>query len=273
MSIVVSWRNRDELSQALPSLVESANSVGGELIVVNYSGNCDVLEKQLVGYSDEVKVVTVEGEKYFNKSAAQNIGALYAKGTTLFFCDCDIICEIDDVVFLTNELNCNPEIFATVRKVKETQVNSRQAKHVTKFGYELVIETADGRQLRIVDNEEDSKNGTRQAPGLLFVRKADFLSIKGYNSELEGWGWEDQDIVSRLTLGAGLKRIQRGCFTHISHDDNARLAHYPSFSSRWESRDRMFRKALKNYDENVFLGSYKEDIARLRLRAESRWFE
>ena len=266
LSIVVAWRNRKELSQALPSLLESVNGIGGEVIVVNYSGDYKELEKQLYGYSEAVKVITIEGEKYFNKSAAQNVGALYATYETLFFCDCDIICDTDDVEFLTDELNHDPEVFATVRGVKETQVNSRQAKHITKFGYELLIETADGRQLRIVDNEEDGKDGTRQAPGLLFVRKSDFLSIQGYNSELEGWGWEDQDIVSRLTLGSGLKRIQRGCFTHVSHDDVARMAHYPNFSSRWESRDRMFRKALKNYDDNFFYGSYKNDIEKLSSR-------
>lgn len=262
LSIVVSWRNRKELSRALPSLVKSANIIGGEVIIVNYSGDYNELENQLYDYSEVVKVITIDGEKYFNKSAAHNVGTFYASYEILFFCDCDIICNADDVAFLTSELNRNPGLFATVGGVKETQVNSRQAKHITRFGYELIIETADGRQLRIIDSEEDSKDGARQAPGLLFVRKSDFLSINGYNSELEGWGWEDQDIISRLTLGAGLKRIQCGCFTHISHDEDARMANYPNFSSRWESRDRMFRKAMKNYDDNNFLGSYIKDIAR-----------
>ncbi len=263
LSIVITWRNRKELIQAIPSIVASANKVGGEVIVVNYSGDADELEKQLYMYSENIKVVMVEGQTFFNKSAAQNLGVLYSTFEILFFCDCDIICNSAEVEILVNKLIHKPNIFATVAGVKEIEVNSRKAKHVTKFGYELFIETADGRQLRIIDNEEDGKDGSRQAPGLLFVRKSDLLKVQGYNSELEGWGWEDQDMISRLILGGGLKRIQEGDFKHISHDDAARMSCYPEFSSRWESRDKMFRKALKNYDDNNFLGSYSKDIKRL----------
>jgi N-terminal domain of galactosyltransferase len=99
-----------------------------------------------------------------------------------------------------------------------------------------------------VDNEEDAEKGTRQAPGLLLVRRSDFMRIEGYNGRLHGWGWEDQDMIARLTLGAGLRRIQRGVATHLSHGDTARIAHYPPVRDRWESRDRMFRQALSNYD-------------------------
>ena len=42
------------------------------------------------------------------------------------------------------------------------------------------------------------------------------------------------------------------------HDDG-RIANYPFVASRWGSRDKMFRKALANYDENNFSGSYKSD--------------
>jgi predicted glycosyltransferase involved in capsule biosynthesis len=268
LSIIVPWKNRNELPDALPNLVLSARQTGGELIVVNYSGDEVLLLKHLSKYTNEVKVISVNEEKYFNKAAAQNIGSFCAQHDILFFCDCDIICNSKDVISLTNQLNTNSNQFATVRNITETQVNSRQAKHITKFGYELLIETSDGRQLRIMDNEEDGKDGTRQAPGLLFVRKNDFISIQGYNSELKGWGWEDQDIISRLILGAGLTRIQQGSFGHISHDDDARMAYYPSFASRWESRDRMFRKALSNYDNNNFLGSYQTDIERLCIAQE-----
>jgi hypothetical protein len=121
-----------------------------------------------------------------------------------------------------------------------------------------------------VDNEEDAEDGTRQAPGLLFARREHFEAINGYNAHLHGWGWEDQDMISRLTLGLGLTRINEGRAIHISHDDQARIGFYPPVASRWESRDRMFRAALSNYDNNCFAGTFSQDVERLRGRVHSR---
>jgi hypothetical protein len=263
LSIIVSWRNRDELGRALPSLLAAAREIGGNITIVNYSGAQDRLAPMLGTACEDIKVVTVEHQQYFNKAAAQNIGAAHAIHPILFFCDCDIVLDAAVVARLTCQLRDNADTFATLAGVRESETNSRGAKHVVSFGYELHIRTADGRQLHIVDNEEDSANGTRQAPGLLLVRRSDFLAIEGYNSGLHGWGWEDQDMISRLTLGRGLTRVIDGYATHLSHDDHARLAAYPEVASRWESRDRMFRKALSNYDDANFLGSYQRDVTAL----------
>lgn len=261
LSIIVTWRDRIELSMTIDSMIDCVSMLGGEVVIVNFSGDEQMLRSQLPT-NESIRIVNVSGEKFFNKSAAQNVGALSASYEILFFCDCDIIVERQEMIALVNSVSSERGIFATVAGVTETVINSRNASHVTKFGYTLNICTADGRELLIVDNEEDGKNGTRQAPGLLVVRKADLFKIDGYNGELKGWGWEDQDMIARLTLGLGLKRVQLGNFLHVSHDDTARMVHYPAFSSRWESRDRMFRKALENYDNNNFLGSLDRDRQR-----------
>lgn len=260
LSIIVSWRDRQELSQALPSLLEGAQRAGGEVTVVNFSGSRAMLSAQLAGVCDRVRVVEVRDQQFFNKAAAQNVGASSSTQPMLFFCDCDIVVEPEQIVAFANSLHANDDEFGTLAGVRESVVNSRGGKHVVSFGYELRIRTANGRYLKIVDNEEDSEQGTRQAPGLLLVSRRNFERIQGYNAELHGWGWEDQDMISRLTLGLGLTRRTEGYALHLSHDDHARIAHYPAVVSRWESRDRMFRRALANYDENRFLGSYASDV-------------
>ena len=262
LSIVCSWRDRVELARALPGFLASAEAVGGDVTVVNYSGSSELLAQQLAGYEAAVRIVEVPGQQYFNKSSAQNIGALHTTHPILFFCDCDIVLEPACVSELATRLMKTPGIFATLAGVRESELNSRGGKHVVSFGYELKIRTADGRRLSIIDNEEDAESGTRQAPGLLLVRRSDFLAIGGYNANLHGWGWEDQDMISRLTLGAGLERVMSGHAIHISHDDRARVVHYP-ISNRWESRDRMFRAALANYDDANFIGTYERDAAML----------
>jgi N-terminal domain of galactosyltransferase len=261
LSIIVSWRDRVELVGALPGLLGSAHGVGGDLTIVNYGGSPALLQDQVRSYVDEVRIVEVAGERYFNKGRAHNLGVAQTHQPMLFFCDCDIVLEPTVVRDLVAEVAANTGTFGTLAGVRESQRNSRNGKHVVCFGYELRIRTADNRELRIVDHEENAEDGTRQAPGLLVVRRTDFLSVGGYNSQLHvyGWGWDDQDMIARLTIGADLRRIMQGTAIHLSHDDVARVQAYP-MSNRWESRDKMFRQALDNYDRADFDGTYEADV-------------
>lgn len=260
LSIVVSWRDRDELQQALPSLLNTAEEMQGDLTIVNFGGSDMELKRQLGAQASYLNVVTVLEETYFNKARAQNIGAHRTRQDVLFFCDCDIILCPGTIRSAVEQTSGATGLFVTLAGVRETEINSRKARNVVRFGYELNIKVASGAELRIVDSEEDANSGTRQAPGLLLVRRSDFLAVNGYNSRLHGWGWEDQDMIARLTLGRGLRREVCGYGLHISHDDQARVSRYPLVASRWESRDRMFRQALDNYDRGDFLGTYLNDI-------------
>lgn len=262
LSIIVTWRNRKELRGALPTLVDTARTLNGEVVVVNYGGDTETLREQLADFAASVRVVQVRDQPYFHKTKAQNIGAHFGTFPTLFFCDCDIVLDPASIASLVDKVAREPGRFATLKGVRETEQNSRNAKNVVMFGYRLDIRIRNGRSLRIVDNEEDAEDGTRQAPGLLLVRREDFLSIDGYNGRLHGWGWEDQDMISRLTLGAGLDRHQEGYALHISHDDHARVSQYPG-SNRWESRDKMFRQALAYYDDDDFNGTFRADVQAL----------
>lgn len=271
LSIVVSWRDRRELAQSLPGLAAAARVTGGGVRVVNFGGSRRLLAEQLAaaGEPPEARVVEVAGQRYFNKARAQNLGAAASDHPYLFFCDCDIVVEPEVIADLLERLRSKPGSFATLAGVRESELNSRGGRHVVCFGYELRIRTADGRELRIFDHEEDAEDGTRQAPGLLMVRRGDFLAVNGYNSRLEGWGWEDQDMISRLTLGGGLERISEGQAVHLSHDDEARIAAYPPCRDRWENRDRVFRQALANYDRADFRGTYDRDVAETVLPAQA----
>ena len=260
LSIVVTWRDRVELGRSLPTLVAAAAATAGDITVVNFGGDRGLLARQLGGEAGHVQVVDVADQEYFNKARAQNLGIGATRQPFVFFTDCDVVVEAATVRELLRQVAADDDAFGTLAGVTESETNSRGAGHVTCFGYTLLIRTADGGELRIVDSEEDADDGTRNAPGLLLARRRDLLRIGGFNSRLHGWGWEDQDLIARLTLSARLHRITWGHAIHLSHDDAARIAHYP-VADRWESRDRMFRQALANYDRNDFAGTLEGDLA------------
>ena len=256
LSVVISWRDRKELGKCVESLSRILDGRDAEIIVVNLGGKRELLEIQVAGF-DNIKIVEKESE-WFNKPLAHNIGASVARGDYLFFCDCDIFFDNFSFLELYDRVRASSKAFGTLAGVRETDPNSRGGRNVTCFGYELNIRIANGASVRIVDNEEDIEIGTRQAPGLLLVKREDFDSVGGFNSALDGWGWEDQDMICRLTLHARLERVNHGEVFHISHSDEARTQAFP-VKNRWESRDRMFRRALNNYDEGRFTGTYAID--------------
>lgn len=264
LTIIVTWKNRKELFHAMDSFEKVVKYFQGEFILVNFNGDEQILHEQLKKHEPFYRIVNVSGQNHFHKTLAANLGASFAKHEMLFFCDCDIILNPKELNVLYESIQANDNSFGTLSGVTETQINSLGGKHVVNFGYELRIRTANGRILKIVDQEEDANNGYRNAPGLLMVRKKHFFEINGYNSELIGWGWEDQDMIGRLTLGLGLTRISLGHAQHISHDDFSRTGQYPE-KNRWLSRDKMFRQALSNYDEGKFEGSYTMDVQRMKL--------
>lgn len=270
ISIIIPWFNRKELKEALPTIMLNAKNVEGEVIIVNFNGDKSFLNTLLLNEEKNLSVIHIENGNEFNKPTAQNIGAYHSSFDYLFFCDCDIY--FPDLILkdLITKIKKQKNIFATLKEVKETQQNARKAENLVMFGYHLKLKIADGTEVMIVDNEEDVSLGTRQAPGLLLVNKKDFLSIDGYNSGLDGWGWEDQDIICRLSLSAKLKRMCWGNALHISHDDNSRMLGYKNYEDRWHSRDIMFRRALENYNQGNFKGTYSTDIERFTKNKNSK---
>jgi hypothetical protein len=264
LSIIVSWCDRVELAVSLPSMLRCAELTEGDVTIVNFAGDRQMLAQQLGAHAGRVRVLEIRGEEFFSRSRAQNVGARHTDKPVMFFCDCDIVLDPEGIERTARRLLAEAGTFATLAGVRESERNSRGGRHVVSFGYQLEIRTADGRRLSIIDNEEDAETGARYAPGLLLVRREDFLGVGGYNGGLVGWGWEDQDMISRLTLGRGLRRISEGYAVHLSHDDEARIARYPKVKDRWESRDRMFRTALANYDRADFCGTYAVDTERFR---------
>lgn len=85
LSIIVTWRNRNELAGALAGLVETAGRLNGEVVIVNFGGDAASLARQLEGFEHAVQVAQWREQRYFHKTKAQNLGAHAARHDMLSF--------------------------------------------------------------------------------------------------------------------------------------------------------------------------------------------
>lgn len=70
ISIIVPWYNRIELKQSLPSIISCCEDIGGELVIVNFGGNKNILQKQVESYEQKIVIINVQNARAFNKPIA-----------------------------------------------------------------------------------------------------------------------------------------------------------------------------------------------------------
>jgi N-terminal domain of galactosyltransferase len=81
-----------------------------------------------------------------------------------------------------------------------------------------------------------------------------FMDLQGYNSDLKGWGWEDIDVLVRLSR-LGYQRKQVGWGWHLWEGD------VPNPTAEKIASEMANRAlALANYAEANFFGSLERDI-------------
>jgi len=115
----------------------------------------------------------------------------------------------------------------------------------------------DGRKIHYQASRRNASGNMRAGPGILLTKKSDLLKVQGYNSNLETWGWEDDDILVRLQYALRLRRVQTGAALHLTHGDDRRALHGSGARS-----DRLnFLKCCRNYSNGLFLGTYCSDVA------------
>ena len=142
VSIITTWRDRGELSRTLQKLLDCTALLGGDLTVVNFDGSRQMLAEQVRGFEDRVRLVHIDGQQYFHKARAQNLGVACTTNDLLFFCDVDILLEPATLATLIRMLLEKPDSFATLAAVRETELNARGGNNVVCFGYELQVRVA-----------------------------------------------------------------------------------------------------------------------------------
>jgi glycosyl transferase family 7 (putative galactosyltransferase) len=258
LSVITTWCDRPELARTLPQnlVALQASDDDFEIVVVNAGGSrSDV--SSLIGQigSSTLRLIDLPGER-FKKAQALNVGAFCSRGERIFMVDADILLSADVMGTIQGLLAGGN--FVTVRKVNESPSSSsgsllreiiQTAEYVCCDGSHASIEYRAG-----ADN-------SRCGPGLILVRKTDFISIGGFNSALEDWGFEDYDFQLRLQFALGLQRVTACEVVHLSHVSDA-----GDGAKKCESNRRNRAIAERNYCRGRFMGTYAQDVDKWRDR-------
>ncbi|MDN5214507.1 glycosyltransferase family A protein [Fulvivirgaceae bacterium BMA12] len=202
------------LKQTLPKNIEENKSYPFiQFVLLDYNSK-DGLEKwvrkQMMKYieNDLLLYLKTYDPQYFHTSHAKNMVSLYADGDVICNIDSDNFVGKDFSYYLNKQFNMHKDIFLTGR----------------------------------------SPYGSRDTFGKICLKKSDFLLVRGYDESILGYGFEDDDLYTRL------ERIQRRkvpimnsqFLRCISHDLNERLTNeYMLNNLQFILLDRLDKEAME----------------------------
>ena len=265
ISVLIPWCERDELRLTLAANAPAFRAHEADVLVLNCGGNSGHL-RELIAASETsgVRQLDISAPR-FNKALALNVGLLYSRSDTVLILDADVVLLSD---FLEEaKALADGKSFVTIERVYESEqtvpLNSQPPGVADNFTVTLLTSAAiefrfrDGTAVQHQLSRRDMFRNMRAGPGLLLAQKCDLLEIQGFNSELETWGWEDDDVLVRLQYARKLRRIQNGAALHLTHGDDRRVLR----TSRNQSDQINFIKCCRNYNNGLFLGTYRSDVA------------
>jgi glycosyltransferase involved in cell wall biosynthesis len=267
LSVIIPWYNRPEIRVTLEENRRELSLPDIEVVVVNCGGDAGQLGAALTGHDlGGLRCVEITGDA-FNKSLALNLGVFAARAERLFFLDTDVVLREG---FIASALaSLDETCFVNVDRVYESQpAASDGADGLEEFAHVVRFVARGGRSAQVETNRVRFADGSRSGPGLVVLARRHFLQVDGMNSDLEGWGWEDLDLLLRLQFVLGLEARRAGAVTHLTHGDASR-----SFGGQSQAaREQMnFASCVKNYRAGYFYGTYADDVrtwgARLVARA------
>ncbi|WP_232293482.1 galactosyltransferase-related protein [Stigmatella aurantiaca] len=256
LSVIIPWRDRPELGVTLQRNRRVFVANAYEVLVVSCGGAPKPFRRLLRARRfPGLRGVELPGVA-FNKSLALNIGASLARSDRLFFLDADVVLRGD---FLGESLKkLGTKHFLTVERVFESErPASERSTYLCELSYAMSFVDSKGRTAFVDTHHLNLREGSRGGPGMVLLRRKHFEAVKGMNSDLLGWGWEDLDLLVRLQLALGLKQRRHGRIVHLTHGDELRAL---EGESRGASEHRNLVRCLENYQRGHYGGTHEEDV-------------
>jgi hypothetical protein len=269
-SILIPWSNRPEVETTLRENAGWFRANQAEVLVLNCGGDsgqlCELLRNSRCAGIRQIDIP----KSGFNKCLALNIGIHSSLARRLFVLDADVILKSDILAEALPILKSNA--FVTVGRVYESNLQPLAAESIGELTKCLATDSfvtsivsasiatlsfRDGTNVSVPTVRRHAMDGSRAGCGLLLAMKEHFIAVGGYNSALEYWGWEDNDIRLRLRRVLSLSDMELGEALHISHGDAARSL---DGRSPMQTNAANFYSACGYYSRGDFSGTYCQDI-------------
>jgi hypothetical protein len=159
-----------------------------EIIICDWSSDNDLF--WLKNKDERIKIVRVEGERYFHIGASFNLAADLATGKEILKLDVDYI--------------LNPY-------------------------YNFFYEYAINQNCFLTGTWTYNHPTLTYLNGMLYIYREHFLKLNGYREDLDSYGYEDSDLYKRLKKQLDLKHLlMENNYTvmHIPHEDSQRSSNY-----------------------------------------------
>ena len=265
LSVLIPWSNRPQLGDVLAACSPEFAEHNAEVIVINCGGSSEQLSRQIVNSKmSQVRQLDIPTSS-FNKALALNLGASLSRGSFLFVLDADTVLTRG---FFSEAMSViDHQSYITVGTLYESETQSPVESIPDKSGsfvasvsrtHQLDISFTDGSRISQMTFGQDLIAGTRRSISQILVAKENVVKIGGYNSEHQGWGWEDVDIQLRLRHCLSLHHIEMGAATHLSHNDSQRALFG---KTRAQCSQRNMALSLLRYSKGDFSGTYLQDAA------------
>ena len=212
--IVSACMNRDAMLRvSLQSWI--GNPLISEIIIVDWSSKKPITWAE--SFDSRVKVIRISDQKFFHLGKAFNAGISASTADFIMKMDVDYI------------LNPYRNLVEVLQKT------------ITKEDF-LVCSGWMG------DGGGTGAPFLKPTNGFLCAAKTSFLAVEGYNENLEGWGYDDDDMINSLKkLGLKQKflRISGGLFIyHNPHSADKRVENYENKNPQdsWKSNKKISDK-------------------------------
>jgi glycosyltransferase involved in cell wall biosynthesis len=267
VSVIIPWCDRPELAESVRRNRDAFRKSNADVIVVNCGGDPNICQRCVATCPQSIRMLNLPVQ--FNKSLALNIGAKASSRDVLMLLDADVAIPDDFFSLLLRHYEAG--FCVTVEQVFESDIKELRTDDHTPHAFEIAhyfeFVNAGGKKVTIETQRQHLPSGSRSGPGLLLVSRREFIEVGGMNSRLEGWGWEDIDLLVRLELLLGTKRRQAAWVTHI------RGTHAQTTYQKASSQELNFRTCLANYSSSILEGTFTHDIQKWGRKAKWQFLD
>lgn len=197
----------------------------------------------------------IESQRIINKCDSYNYGAELSETDIMIFLDVDIIVDCDKLLECLNAAD----------KIECLIGYNGIAFYMTEEGEKKFLETLDVNDLYYNVSNLEARTGssnscgvvgnTKAVGGCLIMTKESFKAINGFNPFFWGWGYEDNEIISRAHI-LGLNVCRSGVaghfLYHLPHEtepnrNKADHSHYKQNEAICQFVESLNKEQLKRY--------------------------